>query len=76
MKTFAILGIIASVLLIGGIFLAGANIFDSSEESTTQTQTSTSCSSCPYASEGGCTASNNCGLSSCGATTGGSCGCN
>lgn len=77
MKTFAILGIIAGVLLIGGVFLASANVFGTNEDSTYDQKT-TSCSSgsCPYASTGGCSASNNCGLSGCAAATGGSCGCN
>jgi len=73
MKTLAILGIIAGVLLIGGLFMASAGVFDSDQKVESST-TVTSCSEggCPT---GGCTASSNCGLSTCGAKTGGSCGC-
>lgn len=57
------------VLLVVGIFGANALIFNSNEK--IQTSTITGCGSC----NGGCTADNNCGLSSCGAANGGECTC-
>lgn len=71
MKAWMIALSIAAIFIIGGVFVAAS--IDKPVE-TTKT-TSTTCSSgagCPY---GGCTATNNCGLETCGAKTGGSCGC-
>ena len=65
MKTWIIAIAIATILLVGGIFVSAA--LDKPIDRTTPT-----CTECP---SGGCTAINNCGSSTCGATTGGSCGC-
>ena len=73
MKTLLIAGIVAGLILVAGIFLAG-NI--TAQNDVDKDSSNYECgSSCPnYGS--GCTAENNCGLSTCGAVSGkGSCGC-
>ena len=62
---WAIVAIIASLLIVGGIFAVSAYT------ETDQPSTIASCTSCGN----GCTAENNCGLASCGAVNGGTCGC-
>jgi len=69
MKTLAIVAIVTGLLLVLGIFLAGGI--------TAQEENNYECSgsSCPNYGNG-CTAQNNCGLTTCGAVSGtGSCGC-
>ena len=67
MNMWIIVGIIASVLLIGGF--AVANIVTADAEQGTGTF---SCSTCGNS----CTAESNCGLATCGVVNGeGSCGC-
>ena len=65
------LWIIAAVM-IGTLMIAGVavvNALSSTQEISTTSQKS--CSSCGNS----CTAESNCGLSTCGATNGGTCGC-
>ncbi len=72
MKTLAILAIVAGILLVGGVFVA-ASIGNPSTKNLSEDSSKCSLESgCP---SGGCTKTNNCGLSSCGATKGSSCGC-
>lgn len=70
MKTLTILGVVTAILVITGIFFASAGIFEKDSESI---EKSPSCSSCP---NGGCTQTSNCGNPTCGAVSGGTCGCN
>jgi hypothetical protein len=71
MKTWIIALTITAIFILGGVFVAAS--IDNPKETTDSTQPSCSPGSgCPY---GGCTAGNNCGLDTCGATTGSSCGC-
>jgi hypothetical protein len=71
MKTLVIVSILVGFLAIIGIATASIGndevSVDQSPETCTQGQ------GCP--SQGGCSAGNNCGLSTCGATKGSSCGC-
>jgi hypothetical protein len=69
MKTlFIVIAVVAGLLLFAGIAVVKASSINNSQEKPNNT---ISCSSCG----GGCTASRNCGLSTCGAVTGGKCGC-
>jgi len=65
MKYWIIAGLVL-ILIVGGIF--GVNAY---RANASNTQTSVGCGNC----NGGCTAENNCGSSSCGATNGGECTC-
>jgi uncharacterized protein YxeA len=67
MKAILIVTVLIGLVLVAGFVMANAD-FDNEEE-VEQIQ---SCSSC----RNSCSATNNCGLSSCGAVTGRSCGCN
>lgn len=70
MKNLVIVGIVVGLLLIAGFGVVKAISNDVPEvEQEPKIET---CSSCGNS----CTATNNCGLSTCGAKTGGSCGCN
>ena len=74
MKAMVLVIAIAAVLLIGGVFVAAT--WDKPTDTTkTIKPTSSTCSSGQGCPTGGCSATNNCGLSTCGATTGGGCGC-
>lgn len=68
MKTWIIAVAIAAIFLVGGIFVSAA--LDRPADSTVKAPTYTGCAA------GGCTATNNCGSPTCGATTGRSCDCN
>jgi len=70
MKIWIIAGIIVGMLLITGIVISTTGLVSADIGDEEQTET-ISCSSCGNS----CTAERNCGLSSCGATSGGSCGC-
>jgi hypothetical protein len=73
MKTWIIASIIFGVLIIGGMAVVNA-ISDNSSNTIIEpvAEKTISCSSCGN----GCTAENNCGVSTCGAVSGtGSCGC-
>ena len=72
MKTWIVLGTIFILVLTIGIFVSADLTNDKME--TTNSGTCDS-GSCPYASSGGCSEENNCGISTCGAVKGGSCGC-
>ena len=67
MKTLLVFGIIA-ILVIAGVSVVLANT--SQEKSDLNTET-VECSSCGNS----CSGQRNCGLSTCGAVSGGSCGC-
>lgn len=70
MKTLAIVAIVAGLLLIAGVFLAGGITAHGDDDSSYECNSG----SCPNY-ESGCTAQNNCGYSSCPAANGrGSCG--
>ncbi len=62
-------GVIAGLLIVGGVFAMKTTSADI--ESNEQTTKTISCSDCGNS----CNAQRNCGLSSCGAVSGGSCGC-
>jgi len=64
MNTWIIAGIMIGLLLVGGITFASAISADEEEPIT-------SCSGCG----GKCSAGNNCGLATCGATQGKTCSC-
>lgn len=66
MNTWVIVGILFGLFVIGGI--AAVNALSPSEDTE---KPITSCASCG----GKCSAGNNCGLATCGATQGGTCGC-
>jgi hypothetical protein len=68
MKALAIIGLVAGLMLIAGFVFVTAG---STEDVVTEEPETISCSSCG----GSCNQQSNCGLSSCGAVTGGSCGC-
>lgn len=68
MKTLFVIFAIAALLTVAGIVTASL----SSEKETSQD--TCSAGNCPNVNSGECTASNNCGQASCGATTGGGCG--
>jgi len=65
MNTWIMVGILVGLFVVGGI--AAVNALSPSEDA----KPITSCSSCG----GKCTAENNCGLATCGATQGKTCGC-
>ena len=67
MNMWLIVGMIAGILLIGGITLANVVTADPPQEDSQ----SLSCSTCGNS----CTAESNCGLATCGAVSGGNCGC-
>jgi len=64
MNMWIIVGLVAGLLLVGGVAVVNAG--DSSEQ-VGQIE----CSTC----ENSCSAESNCGLATCGAVSGGSCGC-
>ncbi|MFA5070803.1 MAG: hypothetical protein WC511_00340 [Candidatus Pacearchaeota archaeon] len=66
MNTWIIAGIMVGLLLVGGIAFASAISTDEAE--TTSTSSCTSCGN-------QCSAESNCGLATCGATQGKTCGC-
>lgn len=71
MKMWIIAGIMIGMLLITGIVISSVGLVSadiSDEEKTTET---ISCSSC----RNSCTTESNCGRATCGAVSGGSCGC-
>jgi len=61
MNTWIIVGIIATLLVFGGIAVYAS----------TNPSTSSGCGAC----DGKCTAEKNCGLATCGAANGGTCSC-
>jgi hypothetical protein len=63
MNIWMVLAIAAGLLVIAGLVAANVSVAQQPEK--------ISCSSCG----GKCTADKNCGLASCGAVSGGSCGC-
>ena len=68
-----IVGVVAILALAGfAVVKATSTTGEVVQTNVETTESAVSCSSCPI---GGCTAENNCGLSSCGATTGTGCGC-
>ena len=67
MNSWIIFGVIG-VLVIAGIAVINAYSNTTTQKTATQTNT---CSSCGNS----CTAGKNCGLATCGAVNGGSCGC-
>jgi len=69
MKTWIIATLIIGLLVLGTF---GVMALNKTETTTQATEQITSCSTCGNS----CTAENNCGLATCGATTGGTCGCN
>ena len=75
MKTWMILGVVVVLVLVAGIFVS-ANL-SNDQENNQEDITSGTCDSgsCPNAATGGCGVGDNCGLSTCGATRGSSCGC-
>lgn len=75
MKTLVIVGIIASLVLIAGVFLAGNITAQEKDVDANNFNYECDKGSCPnYGS--GCTSRDNCGLETCGAVNGrGSCGC-
>lgn len=66
MNHWVIAGIIFGLLLIGGVTFVTA--ISTNQSNPTNTATCTSCG-------GKCTAGNNCGLATCGATQGKACAC-
>ncbi len=66
MNNWVIVGIIAGLLILGGIAFATAISSNQAD-----TEASTVCLSCG----GKCTAEKNCGLAACGAVNGKKCGC-
>jgi len=71
MKMWIIAGIMIGMLLITGIVIATTGLVSADIGDEEQATETISCSSCGNS----CTAESNCGLSSCGAVSGGSCGC-
>ena len=69
MNNWAIVGLIVGLLVVGGIAMVSA--FSTAQPSQEVTSARTGCGRC----SGTCTASNNCGESTCGATNGGTCTC-
>lgn len=72
MKTWIILSLVVGLLLVAGIF--AVNAFDAGIPAKVQAQGTAKalgCSSCG----GSCSAEKNCGLKTCGAMNGGTCGC-
>lgn len=67
MNMWMLTAIILGILIIGGIAVAALT----TDQESTATAEKTSCSSCGNS----CTAENNCGLSTCGAVNGKTCGC-
>ena len=67
-----IVGVIAILAIAGFAIVKATATTGEIVQTNANTETTASCSSCPI---GGCTAASNCGLSGCGATTGGGCGC-
>lgn len=65
-----IISIAVALLLIAGMF-AVTNFVKAEQSSQSQTPSIAKCSSC----NGQCTAANNCGLATCGAVSGKTCGC-
>ena len=73
MKTMMIAAIVIGLLVVAGIAMVNANIDDPTEtQNNAISDASPSCSGCGN----GCSAEKNCGLATCGAVNGGSCGCN
>ena len=66
MNFWIIAAIVIGVLGIAGVFIVSISAVNADEEIE-----ASECTSCGNA----CTIDNNCGLSSCGAVNGGSCGC-
>ena len=66
MNLWMIGAVIVGMLAIAGVFVVSTGTVNASEEKEI-----TTCSTCGNS----CTAENNCGLSTCGAVSGGSCGC-
>lgn len=67
MNTLAIVGIFVGILVIASVAMVTANVVEETEVPTSQIE----CSGCGNS----CSAESNCGLGTCGAVTGGSCGC-
>ncbi len=67
MKVWIMAAIIAGILVLAGITISMTGLTTADEEPVD----AATCTSCGNS----CTQSNNCGLASCGARTGGSCGC-
>ena len=68
MNLWMLTAIILGILIIGGIAVTALTTNQAEQKATEKT---TSCSSCGNS----CTAEKNCGLSTCGATNGKTCGC-
>lgn len=69
MNLWMISAIILGILILGGIAVTALTTQDNGTDTS---KTTTSCSSCGNS----CNAEKNCGLATCGAVNGGSCGCN
>ncbi len=67
MKVWIIAAVLIAMLLITGIVVSMNNIVSADEQEVEKIE----CSGCGN----GCTADRNCGLETCGAVSGGSCGC-
>jgi len=67
-----IVGVMAILAIAGFAVVKAISLSGDAIQTNTEAQTSTSCASCP---NGGCTAESNCGLSTCGTRTGGTCAC-
>jgi len=68
MKTLIMAALIIGLLVLGTFGVMALNKTETTQETVKQIS---SCSTCGNS----CTAENNCGLATCGATTGGTCGC-
>ena len=72
MKMWIMAGIIVGMLLITGIVISATGLVSANVSDEEQVEETISCSSCGNS----CTAESNCGRATCGAISGGSCGCN
>jgi len=71
MKIWIIAGILIGMLLIAGIVISSTGLVAADVVDDEETTETISCSSCGNS----CTAQQNCGRATCGAVSGGSCGC-
>lgn len=75
MKTLIVLGIVLGLLVFAGIVLVINSKTVQADTSSTQETCQYGDASCPYKESGGCAQESNCGLNTCAAKYGGSCGC-
>lgn len=74
MKAWLIVTVITGLLVLGG--LAVVQALDKQADQETDTSTNSEYATCGSPNcNGGCTEQNNCGISTCGAVSGRSCGC-